>query len=290
MSEPGTDHATEGGARRLAIGPDLPLRAAAGVTMMVVALAAAFVGGFPNLAFWGLASIGVAWEWQRLVGGERLWGRVGIAVLALLAAAPFALHARGAFAWLAVMVGALAAGAVADPARRIWSGAGVVYAGALLVSVELLRASPAYGLTALLWLFAVVWGADVGAYFAGRLIGGPKLWPSVSPGKTWSGAVVGAVVGATLGALLAAIAAPEGIRLGPMLQLGLAVAICSQLGDLFESAMKRRAGVKDSSRLIPGHGGLMDRLDGFIVASAVAAGVAVARSSGTWIAQGLFQW
>jgi len=102
--------------------------------------------------------------------------------------------------------------------------------------------------------------------------------------------LVGVVLGALLGAILALIAAPAGVRLMPMLALGLFVSAASQLGDLFESAMKRRAGVKDSSRLIPGHGGLMDRLDGFIVATALAALVAAARSSGTWIAPGLFQW
>ena len=172
----------------------------------------------------------------------------------------------------------------------MWAGAGVLYAGALVVGVNLLRASPAYGLPAILWLFAVVWGTDVLAYFGGRLIGGSKLWPSVSPGKTWSGAIVGAVAGALLGSLVAAVATPGGARFLPMTMLGLVVSVVSQLGDLFESAMKRRAGVKDSSRLIPGHGGLMDRLDGFIAATAVAAILAGMRSSGTWIAEGLFQW
>lgn len=273
-----------------AFGADLPLRAASGVTLMALALGTAWAGGFSFLALWLIASALVLWEWQRLVGGDRLWARVAVGALALVAASPFALHAQAIWACLALVAGAGVTGWIVERPRGVRAGAGVLYAGALVVGVNLLRASPAYGLAAILWLFAVVWGTDVLAYFGGRRIGGPKLWPSVSPGKTWSGAVVGAVAGALLGSLVAEVAAPGGARFLPMTMLGLVVSVASQLGDLFESAMKRRAGVKDSSRLIPGHGGLMDRLDGFIVATAVAAAVAGIRSSGTWIAEGLFRW
>ena len=168
----------------------------------------------------------------------------------------------------------------------MWAGAGTVYAGVPLVSLGLLRASPTYGLPAILWLFAVVWGADIAAYFAGRLIGGPRLWPAVSPGKTWSGAIVGALAGASLGLLLA----PWTNRVEALFWLGLGAAIASVLGDLFESAVKRRFEVKDSSGLIPGHGGMMDRLDAFIAASLFAALVASANTRGSYIASGLFQW
>ena len=150
----------------------------------------------------------------------------------------------------------------------------------------LLRISPSFGLAAILWLFAVVWGTDVAAYFAGRLIRGPRLWPSVSPGKTWSGAIVGAFGGAVLGLLLAGWTN----HLAALFWLGLAAAIVSEFGDLFESALKRRFGVKDSSGLIPGHGGLMDRLDGFVAASLFAALFAGLNSRGSFIAGGLFQW
>jgi phosphatidate cytidylyltransferase len=142
-------------------------------------------------------------------------------------------------------------------------------------------------LAAILWLFAVVWGTDIAAYFGGRLIGGPRLWPSVSPGKTWAGAIAGALAGAVLGLLLA----PWTNRLAALFWLGLAAAIVSELGDLFESALKRRFGVKDSSGLIPGHGGLMDRLDAFVAASVFAAVAADLNARGApFIASGLFQW
>jgi phosphatidate cytidylyltransferase len=275
---------------RFVIGSDLWPRVASGVVMAVLALGAAIVGGFPFLVFWALAGFGVAWEWQRLVGGARLGLRTGICVLAILAAAPWAFYAHARLSLLMLIAGSIAAGAVAEPTRRIWVGAGALYAGALVLSTMLLRGSPTQGLAAIFWLFAIVWGTDIGAYFGGRLLGGPKLWPSISPGKTWSGAVIGAVVSAALGLIVAAIATPGGVKFLPLLVLGVVTSALSQGGDLFESAMKRRAGVKDSSRLIPGHGGLMDRLDGFIVAAAFAAIVAWVRSEGPWIAPGLLKW
>jgi phosphatidate cytidylyltransferase len=275
---------------RFSVGADLAPRAASGVVMIVLALAATYFGGFVFLAFWGLAALGVAWEWQRLIGGGRLAWRVAASVLALIAAAPWALHAHARISLLILIAGAVAAGAAAQSERRLAAGAGVLYAGAAMLAPALLRASPTQGMAAILWLFAIVWGTDIGAYFGGRLIGGAKLWPSISPGKTWSGAWVGAIVSAALGWLVAALSVPAGVNAVPLIVLGLITSALAQGGDLFESAMKRRAGVKDSSRLIPGHGGLMDRLDGFIVAAAFAAAVAWARSPGPWIAPGLLKW
>jgi phosphatidate cytidylyltransferase len=290
LSAPGPGRRATTGGWVARVGADLPLRAATGVVLAVVALGVAWVGGFPFLVFWALAAVGVGWEWQRLIGGARVDARSALGAVALVFAALFAPVQHGGVAVVILAVGAIAAGGIAERGRRAWSAAGVVYAGALVVGVILLRASPLYGLAAVLWLFAVVWGTDVMAYFGGRLIGGPKLWPRVSPGKTWSGAIVGAVLGATFGCGIVALTAPLGVSTPPLFLLGLLVAAASQMGDLFESAMKRRAGVKDSSRLIPGHGGLMDRLDGFIVAVAVAALIAATRSTGTWIAPQLLIW
>jgi phosphatidate cytidylyltransferase len=268
------------------IGADLWPRVAAAVAMGIAALAAAWTGGVVFAGFWFIASAIVLWEWQRLIHQTRTFERVAAGVAVLAIAGLLALNQQGVCATAALLIGAAAVGWIADPSARIWAGVGMVYAGALVVSLALLRSSPGYGLAAILWLFAVVWGADVAAYFAGRLIGGPKLWPSVSPGKTWSGAIVGALAGAVLGLLMAAWTN----RIDRLFELGLATAIVSQFGDLFESALKRRFGVKDSSALIPGHGGLMDRLDGFIAASAFAALVAAVNTRGSYLASGLFQW
>ena len=268
-------------------GPDLWPRVAAAVAMGSVALAATWIGGFLFAAFWWLASIVVLWEWQRLVGGERLIvARVVAGAVALALAALSALHNSIAGVVAALILGAAAVGWIAGGRQGIWAAAGVLYAGALVASVGLLRVSPSFGMASILWLFAVVWGADIAAYFAGRLIGGPRLWPRVSPGKTWAGAIVGAFAGAALGLMLGAWTN----RLAALFWLGLATAIVSELGDLFESALKRRFGVKDSSGLIPGHGGLMDRLDAFTSASFFAAVVAILHPKGDYIASGLFQW
>ncbi len=177
--------------------PTCRVRAAAGVILMVAALVAAWAGGFSFLAFWLVASALVLWEWQKLIGGERLLARVALGALTLVAASPLALHGSAKSALAALALGAVLTGFVAgaDPRARFWSGAGVVYAGAIMASPVLLRASPAHGLLAVLWLFAVVWGTDIMAYVGGRLIGGPKLWRRVSPGKTWSGALAGAADG-----------------------------------------------------------------------------------------------
>jgi phosphatidate cytidylyltransferase len=273
-------------APRARIGSDLKPRVAAAVAMAVLALAAAWIGGIIFAAFWWVASIVVLWEWQRLVGGARLAERVAAGGFALALAALFALHNSILGAIAALVLNVVAVGWLAGRRDAMWAAAGALYAGALVASVVLLRISPSFGLAAILWLFAVVWGTDVTAYFAGRLIRGPRLWPSVSPGKTWSGAIVGAVGGAVLGLMLAGWTN----YLAALFSLGLVAAIVSELGDLFESALKRRFGVKDSSSLIPGHGGLMDRLDGFIAASLFAALFAGLHSRGSFIAGGLFQW
>jgi phosphatidate cytidylyltransferase len=221
-----------------------------------------------------------------LVGGGRLAERVAVGGLTVALAALFALHNSILGATAALVLGTVAVGWLAGRREGTWAAAGALYAGVLVASVVLLRLSPRFGLAATLWLFAVVWGADIAAYFAGRLIRGPRLWPSVSPGKTWAGAIVGALAGAVLGLMLAAWTN----RLSALFWLGFATAIVSELGDLFESGLKRRFGVKDASGLIPGHGGLMDRLDAFVAASLFAAVVASLNSRGSFIASGLFQW
>src|SRR5262249_41502729 len=154
-------------------------------------------------------------------------------------------------------------------------GLGVAYAGALMLAPVMRRADPAYGLTAIVAVFAVVWATDILGYFVGRVVGGPKLAAAVSPKKTWSGALGGAA-GAVLAML--AIAAYAGIHNPTILcLLALIPSVVSQAGDLCESAIKRRFGVKDASHIIPGHGGLMDRLDGFVAAASVAALIGLAR-------------
>ena len=152
----------------------------------------------------------------------------------------------------------------------------------------ILRRDPEFGLSAILFLFAIVWATDIVAYFAGRTFGGPKLWAAVSPKKTWSGAI-----GGTLGAIAAGLVTVKlmGVTLAPMLiVVAFGLSVVAQAGDLLESAVKRYFGAKDASQLIPGHGGLMDRLDGFLTAAAAAAMVGLIRGGMSDAARGLLVW
>jgi phosphatidate cytidylyltransferase len=169
-----------------------------------------------------------------------------------------------------------------------WKFPGFIYAAAAFAAPVILRMDTEMGLAAILWLFAVVWGSDVMAYVCGRLIGGPKLWPAVSPKKTWAGFIGGtafAVCAATGVAHLFGAAA-----LLPVAVVGLVAAIASQGGDLFESSLKRRFGVKDSGALIPGHGGVMDRLDGFVFAGAFALLLGLWRGGLDAAGRGVLMW
>jgi phosphatidate cytidylyltransferase len=161
---------------------------------------------------------------------------------------------------------------------RLWAVGGLLYAAPVVVVPSLVRDRPDLGLAAVAWIFAVVWTTDIAAFFIGRRLGGPKLWPRVSPGKTWSGFVGGLVAGALAGIAVTLLAMRAGQVLTPSIAVaafaGALASVASQLGDLGESALKRRFKVKDSGHLIPGHGGVMDRLDGF-VAVALLVGLAL---------------
>jgi phosphatidate cytidylyltransferase len=268
---------------------DLGPRLASGLVMIGLAVASLVAGGFVFVGFWVAAAIAIHWEWQRMTGGPRetsrtLGGGAAIAIVAGLAA----LGQRDAA--LLLLVAATAATAALTPgASRIWNAAGLLYAGALVLAVVTLRLSILDGFESILWLFAIVWGTDVMAYFGGRLIGGPKLWPRVSPSKTWAGFLTGVVCGAALGVVALWFFAVQ-LYAAPVFLLGLVVGAVAQGGDLFESALKRRCGVKDSSRLIPGHGGAMDRLDGFLAAAVFAAVLGAVRAGPAAAAHGLFVW
>jgi len=186
-----------------------------------------------------------------------------------------------------IALGMLAAIVTAGRHAMLVAG-GMIYASALVIAPAVLRADIKLGFAAILFLFAVVWGTDIAGYFAGRAFGGPKLAPSISPKKTWSGAVGGTII-AIVAAL--AIAHMFSIR-NPMatIAIALVLSVASQGGDLFESGLKREFDAKDASGLIPGHGGVMDRLDGFIFASVAAAVIGVAHGGIEFPATGLLVW
>jgi phosphatidate cytidylyltransferase len=169
-----------------------------------------------------------------------------------------------------------------------WIIAGIGYAGIMLLAPLLLRADNAYGFLALVLLFAIVWTTDVLGYFAGRAFGGPKLLPAVSPKKTWSGAIAG-----TLGAMVVAVLVANyfgTFNTTAIAIIALLLSIMAQLGDLLESWVKRQFGAKDASHLIPGHGGVMDRLDGFWAAALLGCLIGLVRGGFDGAARGLLVW
>jgi phosphatidate cytidylyltransferase len=170
---------------------------------------------------------------------------------------------------------------------RGWAATGFCYAAAAELASVLARLDATAGFVALIMVLLIVWVTDIGGYFAGRGLGGPKLWPRVSPKKTWAGAIGGFIASLAIAAGFASFGFG---KMGPLLLLGAALSIASQLGDLFESAVKRRFGVKDSSHIIPGHGGLLDRLDGFVAAIVLAALIGLLRGGVDGAGRGLMVW
>jgi phosphatidate cytidylyltransferase len=272
------------GANSPLIGNDLAVRVVSGLVFGLVALAAAWFGGLVAGVVLALATAIVYLEWSAITGTIRAVPPLVMPV-ALIAA-----MIAGGLGHMDIALGIVLAAIVlaAVASRGVWQPAGVFYAGAFGLSFLALRLSPDYGSAAIIFLFAVVWGTDTGAYFAGRLIGGPKLWPAVSPKKTWAGAV-GGLVAAMIAGL--AVVAFSGLPVSFALALAvLGLSIVSQAGDLAESSLKRLFGVKDSGNIIPGHGGLMDRVDGLIFASVIAAAMGWANGGLGRLAEGLIRW
>jgi phosphatidate cytidylyltransferase len=257
-------------------GRPLATRVLSGLVLAAAALGCAWLGGWAWALLVGLVSAVLAWEWLGICSAGRS-AAPGLAGVLAIVAPPVAVLltvAAGAWVGLVVLLAAAAAvlGVCAMAGRQgaPWFGLGVVYVGLPCVAIVWLRERPEAGLETVAWVLALVWVTDVAAYAAGRSFGGAKLAPRVSPGKTWAG-LGGGVAGAAL------VGALAGWWLGlpsvwPLVGLSAALAIVEQLGDLAESAVKRHFGVKDSSAIIPGHGGFLDRVDGLM---AVAVAVAV---------------
>ena len=252
-------------------------------------LAVTYFGGIPFLILCALAGFGVLWEWA---GVARIQPRIGFLVVggvALLAAAALLALGLGLLIAPVLLLGALVCAVLAHGAarERVWAALGLLCAAAVAFPVVVLRGSDQLGLLCVLFLFAVVWGTDIAAYFTGRALGGPKLWPRLSPNKTWSGALGGTLIGTLAGV---GMVMAWGLMFTPALVgIGLLLSVVAQSGDLAESAFKRVFGVKDAGWLIPGHGGILDRLDGFAAAAVLALAITLLRG-GASPAAGLLLW
>ena len=253
------------------LGGDFSVRLLSGLAM--VAVVALFTIAGPN-AFAVLAvvvSLVVAWEWSRLVNGTEpglvLMVQLGAVAVAGLVAASVA----PGLGLLALCIGAILALLLSLERNSLLAALGVLYAGLPAVSLIWVRCDDPFGLRAVIFLIVIVAVADTAAFLSGRLFRGPLLWPRVSPRKTWSGLLGALAASAVVGALFWVVV-PDGspVRLAAT---GAVLAAVAQAGDLAESALKRRFGAKDTGALLPGHGGMMDRVDG-LVAAAVAVGTA----------------
>jgi phosphatidate cytidylyltransferase len=272
-------------------------RTASALVLAPLALGAAFLGGWIFAALCILTAAAVLWEWSMLVTGGADWRILAPGLPALCAAGMLAQGGAPGLACAAVALGAVAAALASTAAAQhghrsigamVWAAAGIIYAAIVLISPIMLRSDPQIGFTALAFLFATVWATDIFAYFAGRGLGGPLLAPRLSPKKTWTGAVGGLAGGVVAGGLVAyASAGTQPLAAGV---LALILSIAAQGGDLLESSVKRRFGAKDTSALIPGHGGVMDRVDGFLVAALIAVAIGALRLGAAAPARGLLVW
>jgi len=248
-----------------------PARALFGVLLAGVAVSVTIAGGFYFTAFVLLVASAAAREWHRMVSGDKYVLEIlatACAIAASLISAGAAQHGLWP-AWF-LAVGSILAGlaAYANGANVLWNGSGAIYVGVPALSLVLLRSEIANGLASVLVVFIAIWTSDTGALILGRLIGGPKLAPALSPNKTWAGFLGG---GSLAAASLAFCAALRGGNAWKAAFLGLGLALAGHAGDLFESWVKRRVGRKNSGGLIPGHGGVLDRIDSTLFVAPLAA-------------------
>jgi phosphatidate cytidylyltransferase len=265
---------------------NLLMRVVAALVLAPLAIAVAYAGSWWWIVPVTLLAIGLFVEWLTVVGSAREKRVIAAGVVALTVAGLCLGFARVELALVALGLGA-AATALLSSRQRGWTSGGFLYAGAAQMASVVVRLDSATGFVALVFVMLIVWVTDIGGYFAGRSIGGAKLWPRVSPNKTWAGAIGG--FGASLVMALGFAALDLG-QAWPLLMLAAVLSVVAQLGDLFESAVKRRFGVKDSSHIIPGHGGLMDRLDGFVAAIVLASIFGLLRGGVDGVGCGLMVW
>ena len=263
---------------------DLRKRALSAMVLGPAALACIWLGAE---AFTGMLAVGVAllaWEWVHMCG-RRVRVLPGMAVpLAVFAAGALAVGDQVRLALVVLLAGFVITWWFAQHMAELTQSAGrlaigVLYIGLAGIALIELRHDTEAGRANVLFLFLIVWASDIGAYMAGRLIGGPKLWPAISPNKTWSGAAGGLLSAVLVGLACAWSFSPQA-RFLPIVATAVLLGVASQIGDLLESAIKRQFNVKDSSKLIPGHGGLLDRLDGVLATAPVAALLSFALGQG----------
>lgn len=256
---------------------NLLVRALTSVPLVILTLAAVWSGGYWFMAFCTLIGALVLYEWG-MITATRQNGLTRIASFVCYAATAVALFvcAPSGYIWFGVLAGVIVL-AVLSGRNAGWVAGGYLYAAVFMITLSLIRRDEGgwleIGFISTVVLFVSVWATDIGAYFCGRLIGGPKLAPRISPNKTWSGAIGGVLIAVfcMVGWVLwkGGKVAIEPEFIVPAVIVPLLLSVASQFGDLGESWLKRHFNVKDSGNILPGHGGIMDRVDGLLAASAV---------------------
>lgn len=264
---------------------DLPARVGSAIILAALSIYATWEGGLTFSLLILVASLLVFWEFRNITSKSMplIIGVFAFMFLGLFCLSWFFQSLQTGLNLLGVSFVALLVWEYFFK-KTIWAASGLMYAALPFLALVLLRQGDD-GIVVVLFLFACVWGADTFAYFTGKTLGGPKLWPAVSPKKTWSG-FIGGLVGAVLltTAVLWFFEKPFG--LGSWL-FAVILAIFSQAGDLFESSIKRKFDVKDSGKIIPGHGGVLDRIDGLIFAAIIAMLVGVAANNYNFTNEGI---
>lgn len=266
---------------------DLRLRALSGVAVGALALLFVWLGGIWITLLAALAALGMVLELRSIVAQRGDPARADVAPYALAAVGGVLLvHFGTGPAAVLVLIGLSSIGLGWDARRHrqtegFWSALGTLYIGGAAIGFVALREFDPFGFLSIVWAALVVVAADIGGYFAGRTIGGPKLWRAVSPNKTWAGLGGGVVLAFLVGGLFSW--ATTGTYFLQVCTVSAIAALLAQAGDLAESALKRRFHVKDAGTLIPGHGGLLDRLDGHMAAILVAAAVTFTREQAVFV-------
>ena len=248
---------------------NLRQRVGSGIVMALVALALVYAGSLSTALMVLVVALVMCWEWGHLVRGSSSDVAFGVHAAAVATAIGLMTGGQPVFAAIALLAAAVLVFLLTLGKRPILSALGVPYVGLAAIALVYLRLDGVFGFAAVIFLILVVATTDTMAFVFGRSIGGAKLWPSVSPNKTWSGFLGGVGSSALVSAAFAAaITGASSVRLAV---IGLLLGIIAQGGDLAESALKRFLGVKDASSIIPGHGGVMDRMDGIVTVAIAAA-------------------
>lgn len=273
-------------------GPDLLPRLLSAIVLIPLTAIALVAGWVPFALLIALVMAGSYREWETMITGQQApWP--GVLFMGLIALIAIAYPMNGAWASAVIFGVAIVAALVVKAPNRHWRISGLVFFGVAAIAFLAIRGSSGVGIWAGIFLVSIVWMTDIGAYFVGRIVGGTKLSPDVSPSKTWSGAAGGLCAGTLSGILVWFLAGwvldtPSPFAIG--LLISVVVSISGQLGDLGESAVKRRFAVKDSGDIIPGHGGLMDRIDSLTVAGIVLWCIGLANRGLGAVPQGILFW